>query len=58
VGFRVTYAPGVLRVRIDGEALEHRVPALVTAPSQVTAGENRIDVKLTEPRFTGKIEPR
>jgi hypothetical protein len=58
VGVLVTYSPesGKLAVAIDGrEMLVHPIGTLVTAPAQVTIGENRIDLNVTAGRFTGRV---
>jgi hypothetical protein len=58
VGILVTYSPesGKLTTAVDGrEILVHAIGTLVTAPAQVTAGENRIDLNMTVGRFTGRI---
>jgi len=55
---RVTYSPesGNITTAIDGEdVLVHRIQTLVTAPAQVTVGENQIDDDVTVERFTGQI---
>lgn len=53
----ISYAPdsGNLISKVDGETLVHHIPALLTAPSEVTVGENRIDGSQTAPRYTGTI---
>jgi hypothetical protein len=59
VQFRVTYRPETrkLAVAIDGrEVLTHDLPALFTAPAQVTPGENSIAPEVSAPRFTGRLE--
>jgi hypothetical protein len=56
--FVVKYDPATRRisVAIDGtERLSQYLGNLVTAPGDVTIGENRIDPDITEPRFTGRI---
>ena len=58
VAIHVAYSPesGKLITAIDGEdVLVHEIGALVVAPSQVTVGENPIDLNVTEQRFTGRI---
>ena len=58
VSVLVTYSPdsGKLAVSIDGrEMLVHVIGTLVTAPAQVTTGENRIDLNVTAGRFTGRV---
>jgi hypothetical protein len=55
---RVTYTPesGKLAVIWNGrEVLEHDIGTLVTAPAEITIGENRIDPGVTAARFTGQI---
>jgi hypothetical protein len=37
------------------EVLTHEIGTLVTAPSEVTVGENRVAPDMTVPRFTGRI---
>jgi len=54
----VNYAPdsGNLSVSINRQVvLMHHTGTLLTAPAQVTIGENRIDRTITLPRFTGRI---
>ena len=56
---RVAYSPQnrTMEVAVNGQpVLRHEVPALVTAPSQVTIGKNRIAPDVTCARFTGRIE--
>ncbi len=56
---RLTYRPetGNMVTTLNGrEVLVHHIGTLVTAPAQVTVGENRIDRNVTPPRFTGPIE--
>jgi hypothetical protein len=56
--FRVTYSPkpGKLTISVNGrELLTHDVVAILTAPVQVTAGENRIEFNAAVRRFTGRI---
>ncbi len=58
IGIVVTYSPesGTLTTAIDGrEVLVHAIGTVVTAPAQVTVGENRIDLNVTAGRFTGRI---
>ena len=54
----VTYSPAsrtlVTKVN-DQEILVQPVAMLLTAPSEITIGENRIDPNLTSTRFTGRI---
>ena len=55
--FRVTYSPtpGRMTVAMNGqEILTHDVATLVTAPAQVTVGENRVEFNVVR-RFTGRI---
>jgi hypothetical protein len=57
--FELKYDPlsRIMHVSIDGqERLSHNIGNLVTAPADVTVGENRIDPNVTEPRFTGKLK--
>jgi len=56
--FRVTYSrrTGAMQVERNGQTiLRHPLPVLVTAPAQVTIGENGIDADVF-PRFTGQIK--
>jgi hypothetical protein len=58
VEFEVTYSPdsGRMITAANGrEVLVHDIGALITAPAQVTVGENRIDMNLTVRRFTGRL---
>jgi hypothetical protein len=58
VGIRVMYFPdsGKLTIAINGqEILSHAVGILVTAPAQITAGENNIEFNVAVTRFTGRI---
>ncbi len=58
VEFEVTYSPdsGRMTTAANGhEILIHEIGILVTAPAQVTVGENRIEMNLTVRRFTGRI---
>ena len=58
VQFHVEYLPssGKVGVSMNGrELLQHDVKKLLTAPWQITVGENRIDPGVTARRFTGKI---
>jgi hypothetical protein len=58
VAVRVAYTPDShrLTVSFDGrEVLTQEVPMLLTAPAQVTVGENRIDRAVTPERFSGRI---
>lgn len=55
---RVTYAPesGKVAIALNGrEVLVHAIGTLVTAPAEVTVGENRIEPNVTTARFTGLI---
>ena len=55
---RVTYVPesGKLAITVNGrEALVHDIGTLVTAPADVTIGENHVESGLTAARFTGRI---
>lgn len=55
--FRVTYDGARMTVLADGrEALAHEVKMLLTAPAEITVGENRIDPGMTAARFSGRIE--
>jgi hypothetical protein len=57
----VSYSPdsGNLTTQLNGETvLVHHLPALLTAPSEVTIGENRIDDARTARWFTGSIYDR
>jgi hypothetical protein len=59
VRFDVKYDRGlrIMHVVIDGqERLRHPIGSLVTAPADITLGENRIDPNVTEARFTGRIQ--
>jgi hypothetical protein len=59
VRVRLTYSAstGRLATSLEGvEVMSHQVKALVTAPAQVTIGENRIDVLACAGRFTGDID--
>ncbi len=59
VRFRIVYAPGSgdLTVFAGGrQVLTHHIGVLVTAPAQVTVGENRADPYLCAPRFTGALD--
>lgn len=56
---RVTYAPesGRMTTSLNGNAvMSHDIGTLVTAPAQITAGENRIDCSVTVRRFSGRIQ--
>ena len=45
-----------MTLTVDGEELlVHDIGILVTAPAEVTVGENRIDLNVTVRRFTGRI---
>jgi len=55
---RVMYSPRwrKLTVHVNGRAaIEHPIETLVTAPAEVSIGENRSDPALTARRFTGMI---
>jgi hypothetical protein len=53
---RYDAASHTMYVAIDGvERLTHPLGNLLTAPADVSIGENRIDPNITEPRFTGRI---
>jgi hypothetical protein len=55
---QATYSPesGKLAITWNGrEILVHDIGTLVTAPSDITVGENRIDPGVTTARFTGRI---
>jgi hypothetical protein len=55
---RVTYAPqsGTLATTVNGrEVLVHDIGTLVTAPADVTIGENHVESGVTTTRFTGQI---
>jgi hypothetical protein len=55
---RVTYAPesGKLATAVNGrEVLVHDIGTLVTAPAEITIGENRVEPGVTTARFTGRI---
>ena len=57
----VTYSPDSrdLTTMLDGQTiLVHHLTALLTAPAEVTIGENRIDSARTAGRFTGWIRTR
>jgi hypothetical protein len=59
IGIRVSYSPesGKLTTAIDGQGvLVHEIGTLVTAPAQVTVGENQLDLNVTVKRFTGQIQ--
>ena len=46
-----------LTVAVDGkDVLTHQLEALLTAPAQVTVGENAIAPDVSAPRFTGRID--
>jgi hypothetical protein len=58
VRFHVEYAPesGNLSVAVNGRGwLVHKIDNLLTAPWQVSVGENRIDPGVTGRRFPGRI---
>jgi hypothetical protein len=55
---QVTYVPesGRLATTVNGrEALVHDIGTLVTAPADITIGENRIEPSMTTSRFTGRV---
>jgi hypothetical protein len=55
---RAAYAPesGKLTITVNGrELLVHDIGTLVTAPAQITIGENRIASHVTIAKFTGRI---
>jgi hypothetical protein len=55
---QVTYVPesGRLATTVNGrEALVHDIGTLVTAPADITIGENRIEPSMTASRFTGRV---
>ena len=57
---RLRYSPEThnITVDIDGATvMEHEIGMLVTAPSDITLGENRIDPFVTIRRFRGRITP-
>jgi hypothetical protein len=56
--FQLHYIPGTrsIQVSMDGrQILTHPIGTLVTAPEQVSIGENRIDRTTTDRRFRGRI---
>ena len=56
---RVKYSPesGRLVTAINGqEVISHDIKQLLTAPAEVTPGENRVDPNLTGARFTGRMQ--
>jgi hypothetical protein len=58
VELRVIYSPksAKMTIALNGQpSLTHDVAALVTAPAQVTVGENRIEFNVAVRRFTGRI---
>ncbi len=58
IGIRVTFSPrsGMLATAMNGRMiLAHEIGNLLTAPSQVVVGENRIDGNVSARRFTGRI---
>jgi hypothetical protein len=58
VGIGVMYHPesGKLTIAINGqEILAHAIGILVTAPAQITVGENNIEFNVAVKRFTGRI---
>jgi hypothetical protein len=59
MSFHIVYQPDShkITVTLDGtEVLTHNVEHLLTAPAQVTIGENRIDPDVSTPVFTGRLE--
>ena len=58
LAIRVTHTPaaGLITTTIDGrDVLVHPVKHLVTAPAQITVGENRVEPSVTAERFSGRI---
>ena len=54
---RLSYDSGRMTVQVNGrDALVHEVKMLMTAPAQITVGENRIDPGITAARFRGRIQ--
>jgi hypothetical protein len=56
---RVKYLPEsrTVVISLDGQdVLVHEIGILVTAPSDVTIGENRVDSAVTHARFTGRLD--
>jgi hypothetical protein len=59
IKFRIVYTPGAgdLAVFANGaQILTHHIGVLVTAPAQVTVGENRADRYICGLRFTGTLD--
>ncbi len=59
VAISLRYEPcaGRMTVSVDGlPAIQHDIKTVVTAPSQLVIGENRVDYFATYPKFTGKLE--
>lgn len=57
IALRYTPEDGTARVAVDGrEVMQHAAGMLITAPSQVTIGENSAEAGLTAPRFTGPLK--
>ena len=59
LSFRVQYAPETGNVTVDvngAPAMNHHIGALVTAPSQITPGENRVEANISAARFSGRLE--
>ena len=59
IDFHVRYTPetGDLTVAVKGEEiLVHPIRTVITAPAQVTVGENRVADNLSVKRFTGRIQ--
>jgi hypothetical protein len=58
VGIGVVYLPesGKLTIAVNGqEILSHAIGTLVTAPAQITVGENNIEFNVAVKRFSGRI---
>lgn len=56
IALRYTPEDGVARVEVGGrEVIRHPAGMLITAPSQVTIGENSAEAGLTARRFTGPL---
>jgi hypothetical protein len=61
LGIHVQYKPETrqLVVSVDGvEVVTHTLEALLTAPAQITPGENRVAPEVSAARFTGRIVQR
>ena len=55
----VTYVPesGKLATTVNGRVvLVHDIGTLVTAPADITIGENRVEPSVTSARFTGRVQ--